>query len=37
MNPDFSVEDIGTAEAEQKSALHDSAEDPEISLSDMKK
>lgn len=37
MNPDFSLEDIGTAGAEQKSALNDSAEDPEISLSDLKK
>jgi predicted PurR-regulated permease PerM len=37
MNPDFSLEDIGTAQAEQKSALNDSAEDPEISFSDLKK
>jgi predicted PurR-regulated permease PerM len=37
MNPDFSLEDIGTAQAEQKSALNDSAEDPEISFSDLNK
>jgi predicted PurR-regulated permease PerM len=36
MNEEFSLEDLGTKSAEMKSALHDSSEDPEISLSDLK-
>ncbi len=37
MNEEFSLEDLGAKGAELKSALSESSEDPEISLSDIKK